>query len=51
MELTVLGPENPVVVAIFGPHTVGASYAHGRADVASVYESMLLIVAGGSDCS
>ena len=49
MELTVLGPENPVVIAIFGPHTVGATYAHGRDDVAVAYESMLLIVGGGSD--
>ena len=49
MELTVLGPENPVVIAIFGPHTVGATYAHGRAEAAGGYESMLLIVEGGSD--
>ena len=50
MELTVFGPENPVVIAIFGPHTVGATYAHGRDEAAGGYESMLLIVEGGSDC-
>ena len=49
MELTVLGPKNPVVITIFGPHTVGATYAHGRAEVACGYESMLLIVEEGSD--